>query len=280
MKRVLITGLTGYIGTSLNLYLSQQSDQYQIDRIGLRNNAWKSKDFSVYDSIIHVAGIAHRKETKANAESYYAVNRDLAIEIAEKAKSDGCSHFVFMSSMSVYGMDTGVITKETQPSPKSNYGKSKLQAEIKISALADSSFRVCILRPPMVYGKNCKGNFQSVVKIVQKFPIFPAVKNERSMIYIDNLCSFIKFSIDNRLHGLYFPQNKEYTQTTNMARIISNQLGKKVFFSKLLGFAVLVCRPFIGILQKAFGSLIYQDTEDFDYKYCLVDIAESFQQSI
>ncbi len=280
MKRILITGVTGYIANSLNSYLIRQSNQYQIDMVSLRDSGWKNKNFFIYDSVVHVAGIAHRKETKVNAQSYYDINRDLAIEIAEKAKTDGCPHFIFMSSMSVYGMDTGVITKETQPSPKSNYGKSKLQAENKISELGDSAFSVCILRPPMVYGRDCKGNFQSVVNLVQKLPIFPIVNNQRSMIYIDNLCLFIKFCIDNRLHGLYFPQNKEYVQTTNMARIIAKRLGKRVLFSKLFGFAVLVCSPFMSMLQKAFGSLIYQDTEDFDYKYCLINTEESFQKSI
>jgi nucleoside-diphosphate-sugar epimerase len=280
MKRVLITGLTGYIGTSLNAYLVKQGNKYQIDMLSVRDDVWKSKDFSVYDTTIHVAGIAHRKETPENAQSYYLINRDLAIEIAEKAKKDGCPHFVFMSSMSVYGMNTGVITKDTKPVPKSNYGKSKMQAEIKISELEDTAFRVCILRPPMVYGKGCKGNFQSVVKIVQKLPVFPVVNNKRSMIFIDNLCSFIQYCIDESLSGIYFPQNKEYANTTDMARIISNKLGKRVFFSRLCGLIILICRPFVSMLQKAFGSLTYENTEDFEYIYCVIDTKKSFEQSI
>ncbi len=280
MKKILITGLTGYIGVSLNAYLSNQSDNYQIDMVSVRDDEWKSKDFSMYDSIIHVAGIAHQKETTENANLYYSINRDLAIELAKKAKSDGCPHFVFMSSMSVYGKDTGVITKDTVPSPKSNYGKSKMQAEAKISELENTAFGVCILRPPMVYGKDCRGNFQSVVKIVKKLPIFPSLNNKRSMIYIDNLCSFIQYCIDERLTGIYFPQNKEYVKTTDMAKIISKRLGKKVFFSRLCGLAILIFRPFVGMLKKAFGSLVYENTEDFYYSYCIVDTEKSFEQSI
>ena len=101
-------------------------------------------------------------------ELYYRVNRDLAVKAARKARAEGVRQFILMSSMSVYGTDTGVITPETVPQPVSFYGKSKLAAEELIQKEADEHFRVCILRPPMVYGPGCKGNFQTVVKLVKK----------------------------------------------------------------------------------------------------------------
>ena len=158
MKKILITGANSYIGTSFESYMKQFGDEYAVDTVDMIDGAWREKSFAEYDVVFHVAGIAHRKETKENAGLYYKVNRDLAIDVATKAKADGVKQLVFLSSMSVYGMETGVITRETSPAPKSNYGKSKLQAEEGISLLKSDSFKVAVLRPPMVYGEGCKGN--------------------------------------------------------------------------------------------------------------------------
>src|SRR5690606_35554866 len=146
-------------------------NDYHIEKISLRDDAWKEHDFSKYDVILHVAGIAHRKETKENKELYYRVNRDLTYEVAKKAKSERVSHFIFLSSLSVYGMETGIITRETVPQPKSNYGKSKLEAEELIASLSDEQFNVAILRPPMIYGKNCPGNYSKLRMLILKTPI-------------------------------------------------------------------------------------------------------------
>ena len=148
MKRILITGANSYIGTSFEKFIEENfSEQYVVDTIDMIDGSWIKKDFSRYDVVFHVAGIAHQKETKDNSQLYYKINRDLAIDVAKKSKADGVKQFVFLSSMSVYGMDTGVITKETKPNPKTNYGKSKLQAENEINTLRDGSFKVCVLRP-------------------------------------------------------------------------------------------------------------------------------------
>ena len=270
MKKILITGANSYIGMSFENYLNKNyPNDYQVDTVDMIDGTWKNKDFSEYDVVFHVAGIAHQKETKENAPLYYKVNRDLAIETAQKAKKEGVSQFVFLSSMSVYGMETGTITKETVPCPKSNYGKSKFQAEEKLAELRDNRFKVAIIRPPMVYGEGCKGNYQFLTKVVKKSPIFPRVNNKRSMIHIANLVEFLKFSADNQLDGIYCPQNKNYVNTREMAYDISKELGKKIYFSYLAGIAVIMLRPFMGILKKSFGTLIYQGTEDFNFTYCI-----------
>ena len=280
MKRILITGANSYIGTSFENYIKQWPEDYAVDTVDMVDGSWREKNFAGYDVVFHVAGIAHRKETKENEMLYYKVNRDLAVEIAKKAKEAGVNQFIFLSSMSIYGIDNGIITKDTLPNPKTNYGKSKLQAEDGIKKLEDTSFKVCILRPPMVYGKDCKGNFQTVVKIVKKFPVFPKIKNQRSMIYIDNLSTFVKLCIDGELFGLFFPQNKKYVKTLDMARVIATKLQKKRWFSILLGGGVALIRPFVPIAKKGFGTLIYLDTEDFDYIYCVIDNDESIQCSV
>lgn len=263
MKKVLIAGANSYIGTSFEKYINENfSKDYQVDTIDMIDGSWRDKSFAGYDVVYHVAGIAHQKETKENAHMYYEINRDLAIEVAKKAKNDGVKQFIFLSSMSVYGMDIGVITKETRPNPKTNYGKSKLQAEEQIVGLRDEKFKICVLRPPMVYGEGCKGNYNAIIKLVKKFPLFPRVNNKRSMVHIDNLVLFVKKAIDEELDGLYFPQDKEYVRTIDLARKIAKQENKKVYFSLLLGLIVIIFRPFIGKLRKAFGNLIYENVDN------------------
>lgn len=280
MKKILVTGANSYIGQSFEKYMSKWPEEYQVETIDMIDGTWRSKDFSAYDVVYHVAGIAHRKETSENAGLYYEVNRDLSVEVAQKAKREGVDQFIFLSTMSVYGKNVGVITKETQPLPVTHYGKSKLEAEKCIETLRDDRFLLAILRPPMVYGKNCKGNFQSIIKLVQKLPIFPKVKNQRSMIYIDHLSLFVKMCIDKKVDGLYFPQNREYIQTTDIANIVASSINKRIYFSRLLGLAVKICMPFLTIAQKGFGTLVYHDTEDFDYEYCIRDNSESISESV
>lgn len=280
MKKILITGANSYIGTSFENYMKQWPDEYQVDTVDMVDGLWTNKSFAEYDSVFHVSGIAHIKETKKNAHLYYLINRDLAIKTATKAKLDGCKQFIYLSSMNVYGKETGVISKETVPNPKSNYGKSKMQAEDKIKEIESPDFKVVILRPPMVYGEGCKGNFQSIIKVVRRFPIFPRIHNKRSMIYIDNLCAFVKLLADSSINGLFFPQNKDYADTSHMAELIARRLGKKIYLSIAAGLCVRLMRLFVPVVKKAFGSLIYDCTDQFDYSYCVADLDSSIIKSV
>lgn len=279
MKNILITGANSYIGTCLEKHLSN-SKEYNINVLDMKKATWNTANFSNYDCIIHVAGIAHIKETRKNAHLYYNINRDLTFKTAQKAKLEGVKQFIFLSSMSVFGMLTGKITPNTTPKPNTHYGKSKLQAEKMISALQNDHFKVSIIRPPMVYGKNCKGNFPAMVKLVNKLPIFPYVKNKRSMIYIDNLCEFIKLCIDKQAHGTFHPQDKEYINTTIMAQKIADMYSKRLWISRLAGFMIAIFRPIVPTFKKAFGTLIYENMERFNYSYCIEDNGISKSLSI
>ncbi len=277
--KILVTGANSYIGKSFISFMRNYQG-YKVDSVSMQNGEWKIMDFSKYDVVLHTAGIVHKKVKENDAYLYFLVNRDLAMEVAQKAKNAGIKQFIYLSSMSVYGIETGVITKDTIPVPKSAYGKSKLEAEYKLNEPNCNEFKVCILRPPMVYGKDCKGNFQSMVKYVRKLPIFPKINNRRSMIYIDNLSSFEKLAIDKNLSGIYFPQNDEYVSTENMAMLIAKKINKHIYTSRLFGGAIFLLRPFVGILKKAFGDLIYSNTEDFNFSYCRVNFEESIDRSI
>ena len=279
MKKILITGANSYIGTSFEKYMQQYADEYQVDTIDMIDGSWREKSFSGYDIIYHVAGIAHQKETKKNAGLYYQINKDLAIEVAQKAKKEGVSQFVFLSSMSVYGKDTGGITEVTQPAPKSNYGKSKLQAEKGLESLSSDNFIVSILRPPMVYGKGCKGNFQSVVKLVKKLPVFPKVNNKRSMIYIENLSKYVKWVIEQRRSGLIFPCNREVGNTSQMALSIARALNKRLYLSRLLAFLVKILSAVNVSAKKAFGSLFYE-VQDKYFVEDLISFEDSMRESV
>ena len=264
MKRVLITGAGSYIGTSFENWVRERyPGEFSVDTVDMVDGSWREKEFAGYDAILHVAGIVHQKETSRNKELYYKVNRNLAIETAQKAKRNGVKQFILLSSMSVYGLETGLITKDTVPVPKSNYGKSKLEADIAIQAMDCETFKVAIIRPPMIYGKGCKGNYRTLSKTVLKFGIFPLVHNERSMLYIDNLSYFIKCVLDSSASGIFCPQNIDYVCTSNMAFLIGKAHRKKIRHIILLEKAI----PYIPlrITRKVFGNLVYEKTDVCSY---------------
>lgn len=266
MKKILITGANSYIGTSFEKWLSQWPGDYAVDTIDMIGDSWKEKSFIGYDTVFHVAGIAHVKETKKNRDLYFKVNRDLAVETAKKAKKEGVKQFIFLSSMSVYGLETGVITKETIPNPKTNYGKSKYEAEGLLSRLSDDSFVLSILRPPMVYGKGCKGNYARLARLAMKLPLFPNIPNERSMVYIDNLLESIRQSIDGKKCGLFFPQNEEYVCTSELVKLIAETHGKKIRLTKVFNPVLRIMK--LNILNKIFGNLVYIKEHDSSYQVC------------
>ncbi len=289
MKKILITGANSYIGNSFEKYVNEKyPDQYTVDTVDMTNSAWKEKNFSEYDSVFHVAGIAHSDSGKISDEKaklYYAVNTDLTVETAKKAKADGAGQFIFMSSAIVYGESapigkTKVITKDTPVSPANCYGDSKVQAENGIRPLNDDSFKVVILRPPMIYGKGSKGNYPFLVKIALKTPIFPYVKNERSMLYVENLCEFVRLMIENEEHGTFWPQNAEYSNTSELVKMIAEAHGKKIRLIKGFGWALKIMSRLVGLVNKAFGSLSYdREMSRYKYEYRMKNLKDSVEDT-
>ncbi|WP_117168484.1 NAD-dependent epimerase/dehydratase family protein [Paraliobacillus sediminis] len=276
MKKILITGSNSYIGNSLETWLGEKTDSYSIDVISLRNDLWKERDFSAYDVVYHVAGIAHQKETKKNRALYYKVNRDLAFKVAKKAKIEGVEQFILLSSMSIYGIDNGVIYRNTSINPKTNYSKSKFEAEQLIRPLGDGQFNIAILRPPMIYGKGCKGNYSRLTRLALRTPIFPKVDNKRSMLYIDNLSEFVKQLIDESRSGIFFPQNEEYVCTAEMVKQIAKTHNKNVKFTKVINPILKLLSFKFDIVNKVFGDLTYEKniSESID-DYQVMDLKES-----
>ena len=272
-KRVLVTGVNSYIGNAFRSYMEQYPEEAVVDGISVRNDAWKTLDFSGYDCIFDVAGIAHADTGHVSEEvkkRYYAVNCDLTVALAQKAKEEGVRQFVFMSSAIVYGDSAPIgfqrmITRDTPPAPADFYGDSKLQAEKGILPLADDHFKIAILRPPMIYGKGSKGNYPVLSKMAQKLPAFPKVENCRSMLYIGNLVEFVRLVIKNEESGFFFPQNGQYSNTSQLVQMIAEAHGKHIILVGGCTVPLRLLSQATGLVNKAFGSLAY-DMPMSEYK--------------
>lgn len=288
MKKILITGAGSYIGTSFEEYMNQWPDKYQVDTLDMIGDDWMKYDFSGYDTVYHVAGIAHSdngKISKEKAKLYYDVNTKLTVRTAMKAKKSGVKQFIFMSSAIVYGDSAPIghkrmITKDTPVSPANCYGDSKVRAEKGLKKLEDESFKVVILRPPMIYGKGSKGNYPLMSKLAQKMPIFPYVDNCRSMLYIENLMEFVRLMIENEEQGTFWPQNAEYSNTSELVRMIGKAYGKKIVLLRGCTIPLKIVGLGTRLVDKAFGNLAYdQRMSKYKEEYRKFTLRESIRRT-
>lgn len=289
MTKVLITGAGSYVGESVKKYILSTSTDFEIDSVDTMSDAWKQTDFSKYDVVYHVAGIAHVNADPKMEPLYYKVNRDLTIEIAKRAKESGVKQFIFMSSQIVFheskSLKTEVLTKETKPNPNGFYGDSKLQAEKGLWELAPQAplkgdaMKICILRPCMIYGPNAKGNFPRLAKLATKVPVFPAWHNKRSMLYIDNLAEFVKQAIERELEGTFYPQNREQADTVEIIRYFAKAAGHKVWITKLFNPFVWLGSFVLQPINKMFATYYYDpEMSKMDFDYQLVSFEESLKR--
>ena len=285
MTKVIITGAGSYVGESVRRYILSSSSDFEIDAVDTMNDAWKEADFSKYDVVYHVAGIAHVNADPKMEALYYKVNRDLTVEVARAAKAAGVKQFIFMSSQIVFhesqSLKSEVLTADTKENPNGFYGDSKLQAEKGLHELECDAFKVCILRPPMIYGPNSKGNFPRLVKLAQKTPLFPAWHNKRSMLYIDNLAEFVKQAILRELSGTFYPQNRELADTVEIIRYFAKANGHKVWITRLLNPFVWLGSFILQPINKMFATYYYDpEMSQMDFDYQLVSFEESLKQMV
>ena len=289
MKKILITGKGSYLGNSLKAYLEAFGDCYQVDCLSLRSGDWKEQSFRGYDAVYHTAAIVHQprsKDAPGELARYRAVNCDLAVDAAKKAKAEGVRQFVFLSTMAVYGLTaafgkTVTITAQTPTVPKDNYGLSKLEAERALLSLEGPDFRVAILRPPMIYGKDCKGNFRSLVSMARRLPFFPKVPNRRSMLYVGSLNRLVQQIIDREDRGIFCPQDPEYVNTSAMVQAIAAAQGKRLLLIPGFSWALHLLRHLTGAVDKAFGSLVYDKAlSKLEEDYCIASFPDSVNMSL
>lgn len=284
MKKILITGAGSYVGESVRKYmLTTTPGEFEIDAVDTMNDEWKRADFTQYDVVYHVAGIAHVNADPKMKPLYYKVNRDLTIDVAKTAKAAGVRLFIFMSSQIVFhesqSLKTEIITKDTKENPNGFYGDSKLQAEIGLHKLESAEFKVCILRPCMIYGPNAKGNFPRLARLATKVPVFPCWHNKRSMLYIDNLAEFVKQAVLRELSGTFYPQNRELADTVEIIRFFARKMGHKVWITRLLNPFVWLGSFVLQPINKMFATYYYDPSmSKMDFEYQLVSFEESLKR--
>ena len=291
MTKVLITGAGSYVGESVRKYILNSSKDFQIDAVDTMGTStgsgqakyWKNVDLSQYDVVFHVAGIAHVNADPKMEPLYYKVNRDLTIKVTKYAKEAGVKQFIFMSSQIVFhesqSLKGEVLTAETKENPNGFYGDSKLQAELGIKPLEDANFKVCILRPCMIYGPNAKGNFLRLAKLATKVPVFPEWHNKRSMLYIDNLAEFVKQTIERQLSGTFYPQNREQADTVEIIRFFAKEAGHKVWITRLFNPCVWLGSFVLQPINKMFATYYYDpEMSKYDFDYQLVSLEESLKR--
>lgn len=282
MKRVLITGANSFVGMNIERWLLKAPNEFQVDTVDTMNDVWKKADCTKYDVVFHVAGIAHVDPKPEMAPLYYKVNRDLAIEIAKWSKEHGVKQFIYMSSKIVYHASKSLkgdgVTKDTQPNPNDFYGDSKLQAENGLKELQCDTFKIAIIRPPMIYGPGNKGNLPRLGWLALKTPVFPAWHNKRSMLHVFNLAEFVKQLIVRELAGTFFPQNAEYSDTVEIVRQIASEHGHKVWISQLFNPLVWLAAKFLPAIPKMFSDSYYvQDMSKYDFDYQIVSFKDSIK---
>jgi len=259
-KEILVTGASGYIGGN---FVKKYTNQYSITTVSLTSN--EKPDLSKISTIIHLSALVHQTK-KREEENYFDVNTTQTVNLAKIAKKNGVKHFIFFSTIRVYGQ-RGFFTDQTETlnelskcHPDDAHGKSKLQAEKELFLLEDDQFRVTAVRPPIVYGEDCKGNFGKLRNLIKFFPFLPFdyATNKRSIINIDNLLSFTELVIEKQVSGILIPQNKNQYSIKQLIKMISNDLNKKVFlfkFPKPIFF--LLKKIFPRIMRSLYGTLIF-----------------------
>ena len=282
MKRVLIVGKNSYIGNCLHKWLTQENaGEFLADKISVRDDEWMKVDLNRYDAVLYLSGKVHLKEKKEKWSEYVRLNAELPFEFARKSKECGVPHFVFFSTKGVYQPNTRFIDKNTEPVPQKLYGKSKLMGEKNIIALADESFKVSVIRSPVVYGEGCRGNFPKLLKLSKRVHVFPKLFNKRSMIYIWNLCEFVRLLLEKPVYeSILFPQDKEQFSVTDMMIMLWKERKEKYRLSSFLAVIVklLLKLNASGKLNTMFKETVYDSrmSNYYDNKYCVF----SFQEAI
>lgn len=253
---ILITGSSGFIGTNF----VRMSPELDIREIDLLTQSVDEIDFSSIDSVLHLAALVHQMNG-APEEQYFKVNRDLAFEVAKKAKAQGVIQFVLMSTVKVFGESTTntVPWDENSPcTPIDPYGKSKFEAEKLIRGIEDENFKVAIVRSPLVYGTEVKANMLNLVKLVDKCPILPfgGVQNKRSIVYVGNLIALIKQVINKQASGIFIAGDRAPLSITQLTNLIAKSLQKKIWLITIPGFILRGIKKISpSIIDRLFGSL-------------------------
>lgn len=246
-QEILITGISGFVGTNLRIYLNRQNNLSitgsSRDKANLKPIEHKlhavcsfedifSKNIS-FNSYVHLSGKVFDHRKTKNLDEYYAINYGHTKRLYDHfLKDPNAEKFIFLSTIHVLAEKPEKILDENyKPEPFTPYGKSKYKAEKYILNNCPPNKKVYVLRPSMIHGPGNKGNLNSLYKMI-KFGIpYPlgAVNNKRSFVSIENLCFIINEIIQSDIEpGLYHVADDEATYTHDLIKLIANTTGKKV----------------------------------------------------
>jgi len=256
-----MTGALSFVGNQFRKF----SKFKDVDEVSLIDNQPDVISFKNYDVVLHLAAIVHQKKS-IPTEVYFKVNRDLAFEVAQKAKSEGVKQFIFFSTLKVYGTrkkDGQIQNEESECFPDDPYAKSKYEAEELIKGLSDTDFVVSIIRPSLVYGIGVKANMEKLIKLVERFKILPfgKINNKRNYIYTENLIALIDKTIEKRMQGILIAIDPAPVSTSELIQFIARALGKKRYLFHLYPFLIQIFRfLFPGIISRLYDSSQFDNT--------------------
>jgi nucleoside-diphosphate-sugar epimerase len=256
MATILITGVNSFIGNNYRIYSSNRD----LKVISLRSTSIDQIDFNNIDVVLHLAAIVHVFK-HIDDETYYRVNRDLTLDLANAAKNAGVKQFIFLSTIKVYGEFTedSLPWQETTPcNPADHYGQSKYEAEVELQKLNDPEFTVSILRTPLVYGTGVKANMLKLIRLVEKVPVLPLARidNIRPYVFIGNLVAYIDRIIELKISGTFICMDEKMISTSYLVECLSLFLNKKVIMFHLPQFCVKIGKRFYPeFFERLFGSV-------------------------
>lgn len=259
MKRILITGSKGFIG---NYFINNYKSKYNIKTFSFLKDDINTLDCNTIDIVFHLSALVHQMGG-ASANEYEKINVIQTIELAKKAKESGIKHFVFMSTVKVYGEETNSkYIENTVCNPEDDYGKSKLKAEQELQKLEDENFKISIIRTPIVYGYGVKANIKNLINLVNKVPVLPfgKIKNKRSMVYIGNLSHLVYEIITQEKQGIFLASDDEPLSTTRLIELIAKNLDKKIYIVKIPFFESLLKIVKPSFHKRLYGSLEVDNT--------------------
>lgn len=265
-KQILIIGGNSFVARN---FIRSQAGNYTIHTIVRKATGYQDEEvypdffdvsgerFKQVDVVINCAAIVHQKDKVAD-QVYDRINNELAVNLAQKAKTAGVTTFIQLSTIAVYGRQTH-INSDTVGSPETPYGKSKLEADRRLAALNDPGFCVVSIRPPMVYGSiDAPGNMIRLIRFMAKgIPLpFKKLTNQRDFIHIDNLVGFIAAFIQQRVPGTFLVSDNAPVLISELYNVIVKQLGKsnRSFAMPGIGYKTIqAITP--GVYDKLFGNL-------------------------
>jgi len=253
--KILLTGANGFVGS---YFQNKYSAKYNIQTFSFMQDNFNDLDLNGVDTIMHLSALVHQMGGAAK-EEYEKVNVTQTLDLAKKAKANGVKHFVFMSTVKVYGEETNVAYSETTTcKPEDEYGKSKLKAENELRKLESDAFKVSIIRTPIVYGYRVKANIKNLISLVQKVPVLPFgnIQNRRSMIYVGNLCFFMDAIIEKCLSGVFLVADERAVSTTELIELIAQALGKRVYLIRVPFFEGL-----LKLVKPSFHKRLFESLE-------------------